>query len=342
MHRRIVQRGLRNLSLAQIRHVSPAGYHSGGLPVRRVYREVERDFGVLAPPIALHSPAPDVMTASWLILRASLVAPGRARRAAKEAVAVAVSEANSCPFCVRMHAATLAVLLPGGGAGPGQPATVAGGDGLPDPIPADEVPELIGTLVVMHYLNRMVNVFLSEVPLPPGAPRTSLGPVLRVLTWLIRSAGRTASPRSRNHGLLPAAELPEDLRWAAGEPSVADAFARACAALDEAGRRAVPAAVRTVVTAELDQWDGQPPGLGTPWPERALAGLSAEDRPAGRLALLSAMASYRVDDRTVAAARPGRTDRDIVEITAWASFEAARRIGDRTYRQTGRKDVTGH
>ncbi|MER6797669.1 carboxymuconolactone decarboxylase family protein, partial [Amycolatopsis mediterranei] len=49
--------------------------------VREVYRQVERDFGMLAPPVALHSAAPDVLAAAWLMLRESLIAGGTASRA---------------------------------------------------------------------------------------------------------------------------------------------------------------------------------------------------------------------------------------------------------------------
>lgn len=43
--------------------------------------------------------------------------------------------------------------------------------GRQPPCSAEEAPELIGAAVLLHYFNRMVNVFLTEVPLPPGTPR---------------------------------------------------------------------------------------------------------------------------------------------------------------------------
>ena len=76
-----------------------------------MYRQVERDFGMLAPPVALHSPAPEALAAVWVILRESLVATGLAGRPGKEAVAATISLANSCPYCVDVHGATLMGLL---------------------------------------------------------------------------------------------------------------------------------------------------------------------------------------------------------------------------------------
>jgi hypothetical protein len=181
---------------------------------------------------------------------------------------------------------------------------------------------------MMHYLNRMVNVFLSSEPLPPGAPESSLKPVLKVLIWLLGSAARTTPAPGTSLGLLRSAPLPEDLSWAADNPVVASAYARAAAAVDRAGAACAPEAVRTLVHRTVGQWDGRPPGLSRGWVEEAVRGLPEADRPAGRLALLTALASYQVDEGVVAAFRrvsPG--DDTLVGLTAWASLTAARRIG---------------
>jgi AhpD family alkylhydroperoxidase len=69
----------------------------------RVYEQVEREFGVLAPSLALFSPAPQVLAASWLMLRETLLVTRKVDRAAKEAVATTVSLGNTCPWCVTVH-----------------------------------------------------------------------------------------------------------------------------------------------------------------------------------------------------------------------------------------------
>src|SRR5262249_9144287 len=79
----------------------------------RVYVQVEQEFGVLAPPIALHSPSPETMAAAWLMLRESMLAPGLVGRAHKEAIAAAVSLGNTCPYCVTVHGAALDGLVRG-------------------------------------------------------------------------------------------------------------------------------------------------------------------------------------------------------------------------------------
>jgi len=335
MRGKLVQIGLRGLSTVQVRQVSAVPYDAAEGAVARVYRELERDFGVLAPPVILHAPAPDVLAACWLMLREVLLVPGSAPRAWKEAVCTAVSKTNECPFCITMHDSMLTNLVgyrDGEIADPSSRAAAewAGASGVSAPFTAEQTPELVGTAVIMQYLNRMVNIFLGEVPLPPGAPRSALAVVRRVLVWLIKSAERAGPRPGASLDLLPEAELPEDLSWAAGNAAVAGAYARSAAVIEEAGRRSVPVAVRELVRARLARWDGRPIGPSRAWVEDAVAELPVPERPAGRLALLTALASYQVDQTAIDEFRAtAPEDRALIDLTAWASLTTARHLGSR-------------
>jgi hypothetical protein len=337
---------LGQLGLTQVRYVSPVRPGAAQGLVSQVYGQIEQEFGILAPSIVLHSPAPQVLAASWLMLRETLLVARKVERAAKEAVATTVSLGNACPWCVTVHSTMLSGLA-GGLVLAGQPAgpvtdprlravTDWARDGLTEDgarrhepaCPAEEAPELIGTVVMFHYYNRMVNVFLTEVPLPPGAPRMVLGPVMRILGRRMGpAAGRSYQPGTALD-LLPAAPPPRDLSWASGDPVAQDAFARGCAAVEAAGARSVPPSVRDLVLAELGTWHGEQRGPSRGWADSAVSALPEADRPAGRLALLTALASAQVDRSVIQsfrASRPG--DCALVELTAWASLAAARRAG---------------
>ena len=76
------------------------------------------------------------------------------------------------------------------------------------------------------------------------------------------------------------------------------------------------------------RWDGRPTGLSRAWVADAVAGAAARPAPAGRLALLTALASYQVDQSVIDEFRPREPgDRALVELTSWASLAAARRVG---------------
>ncbi|MFF0233654.1 carboxymuconolactone decarboxylase family protein [Micromonospora sp. NPDC005254] len=308
----------RRATFAHLRHVTPVPPEAAPVRVRQVYEQVERDFGLLAPPIALHAAAPGLLAAAWCILRETLLVSGTTSRREREAVAAAVSAANTCPYCVDVHQAAVRGLGRRGAS----------------PLPTVLSPELIGVAVDFHYLNRMVNVFLRDSPLA-AVPAPLLGGARSVAARLMgRLAGREAVA-GQSLPLLPGTagtvrRLPDDLRWAAGLPHVAAAMTGAAAVIEDAGQRSVPPAVRLLVRECLVD-DEAPDDLAgvADWLDSRLAGLSSADRATGRLAMLVAFASYRVPDSAVAAVRAeGHDDAALLGLAAWAALTAARRHGD--------------
>lgn len=318
-------------SLRDTRHVHVVRPRDAGGTVAEVYRQVERDFSMLAPPVALHSAAPDTLAASWMILRESLLAQGIADRATKEAVATGVSMANSCPYCTDVHGMTLAAIESAPAETDAvrewaQASATAAGATAP-PCPPAHAAELIGVAVTFQYYNRMVNVFLRESPFPSHVPESAKPKARQVLGGVLRPTGDGGPRPGDSLDLLPAVAVGDELEWAAGNTFVADAFARAHTAIEAAGERSVPRSVRDLVRSHLSTWDGQAPGISRSWVEDAVAGLPAADRPAGRLAMVVALASYQVDEGIVDDFRrtaPG--DDTLVELAAWTSMTTARRI----------------
>jgi len=327
---------------AQVRHVRPVAPGAARELVANVYAQVERDFGMLAPPVGLHSPAPGPLAASWLMLRETLVAAGTLSRAAKEAVAAVVSLGNGCPYCVDVHSAALHGLVRGrdalvlaedrieaiADAEVREAAAWARVSGVRETAFPAPSPELVGVAVTFQYFNRMVHVFLPDSPIPPQVPSAARGGLWRLLGRFMWPAARRSHEPGLSLDLLPAAQLPDDLSWAAGSHHIAGAFARASAAVEAAGARSVPLPVRELVLSRLAGWHGQPAGLSRAWVHDAVSGLPAAHRAAGRLALLTAIASYQVDQAVVdefRAAVPG--DDALVELASWASLAAARRVG---------------
>jgi AhpD family alkylhydroperoxidase len=325
------------LGLTQIRHVAPVRRGQASPSVALVYRQIEVEFGVLAPPVVLHAPSPEILAATWVLLREMLIVPGTAPRAAKEAVATAVSVANACPYCATIHNSTLSALGITGAADAhpdlesladwvlaGQRA----GGPMDAPFPLEQAPQMVGMAVLMHYLNRMVNVFLRDVPLPPGVPEFALNPVLWVLGRYMVRAARDPHPPGDSLSFLPPAALPVDLQWTVGDSRVAETYARVCAAIEVAGRRSVSPEVRALVLDNLADWRGGLRGISRRWVDELVTTLPEAQRPAGRLALLVAFASYQVD-RTIidGCRRSGFDDAALVELCAWAAMAAARRVG---------------
>lgn len=334
----IMANGLRR-SIAQIRYVSPVLPGTATGVVASVYDQAEKDFGMVAAPVAMHSPAPLALAASWGMLRETLLVPAEMERAEKEVVAAGVSAANSCPYCVAIHTAAAQGVRPGLDA-----AGIASGN-LPSPLneisawarssglrgavqspPPGSFAELAGVAVTFQYLNRMVSIFLPESPLPPMTPKAIGGWVMGMLAETMTSPHPVPGASLE---LLPTAQLPDEFSWAAGDSRIAAALAGAAAAVEEAASEVVTQPVRELVTARLASWDGRPQGPSKSWADEAVAGLDQADRPAGRLAMLAVLAPYQVTKADVTAYRATAKsgDQAVVTLTSWASMAAARTAG---------------
>jgi AhpD family alkylhydroperoxidase len=313
----------------------------------QTYHQIKRDFGALVEPFTLHASAPRLLAGIWMATRETELV-GIVRREIKEAVAATVSRLNQCPYCVDTHTMMLHAVSAHGIAAaisqendgeiqdPAIRQIVAWAEATrsPDnpllqrpPFSEAEAPEIIGTAVAFHYTNRMVDIFLDETPLPSNRGWLK-GTLKRMAGWYFSRAARRRKKPGTSLALLPEADLPADMGWAASSPTVAGAFARWAAVVEIAGQEALPANVRALARAHIAAWNGETPTLSRGWVEKALAGLDDAEKPAARLALLTALAPYQIDENTIAAFRaqqPG--DDKLIAATAWASFTAARRVG---------------
>jgi AhpD family alkylhydroperoxidase len=317
-------------------YTTPISVRDAKGEVAAIYAQLRRDLGSVAEPLALHAPLPDLLGSAWAILRETLLA-GQVARGQKEAVAATVSTRNRCPWCIDIHSMMLqaaghpqARLAIADGQvetiiDPSLRAIVAWADqpvlDMPPVAPA-AVPELIGTAVTFHYLNRMVNALLMETFLPQA--RWARRTVAAALPWLLRPLARRSYTAGESLRWVRAADLPSDLSWAQQSPPIAHAFAGFAAVVDQHSQRALPASARAIIGEQLAVWNGVAPPLSRSWVEQAIAGLGEPEAAAARLGLLAALASYQIDEGVVAAYRrhyPG--DASLVAALAWASFAAA-------------------
>jgi AhpD family alkylhydroperoxidase len=316
------------------RHTAPLPPKSATGRTAEVYAQLARDFGIDgAPTFVVLSSAPELLIATWALLRESLIAGGGSRTG-KELAALGVSRANRCPFCVDAHTMLLhatgdhalaerlargepprdeghARLLAWGEATrvPGSPEVAA------LPFPSADTPAYVGTVLSFHFVNRIVSALLTENLLPGGAQR------FRAVRSLVgRSVSRTVRRQVAPGAALALLDEPGAAPSWAAETTAGPAYAALRAAAGT-GAALLSEEDRALVRETVRAWDGRHPPLGWPGlPDRA-------DRPGARLALLAALAPYRITDEDVAAwKRPPYTDGCLVRLVAYGAFAAVDRI----------------
>ncbi|MEU9287038.1 hypothetical protein AB0D57_20575 [Streptomyces sp. NPDC048275] len=182
----------------------------------------------------------------------------------------------------------------------------------PLPFPGAHAPAWIGTALSFHFINRVVSALLTENLLAGTAQRFRA-----VRSPGGRSLARTVRRRpAPGVGVAPLDNPGPD--WARGA-TVGPAYA-ALRAAATAGAGLLDEADRILVRETLDAWNGAHPSLA--WnvlPDRS--------RPGARLALLAALAPYRITDEDVAAWRkPIHSDDSLVRLVAYGAFAAVDRI----------------
>ncbi|MFE1952288.1 carboxymuconolactone decarboxylase family protein [Streptomyces sp. NPDC059524] len=316
------------------RYTSPPAPRSATGTAAAVYAQSATDFGIAHPvPLVALSSAPELLAPVWALMRESLIA-GSGSRTDRELVASGVSLANRCPFCVQAHAVLLhangdhelgtavvqdtrprderaARLLDWGRATrvPGSPLLA------PAPFARTDLASSVGTALSFHFINRIVSALTKDRLLPGGGAKFQAVRSLasRSMTEVVRAehAPGASLPLLDAPGAGPA--------WAAGT-TVGPAYdALRTAATKGAGL--LDDGDLALVQETVAQWDGTHPPAG--W-----AGLPDRgDRPGARLAVLAALAPYRITDQDVAAWKvPPFTDHCLVHLIAYGAFAAVDRI----------------
>ena len=335
-----------------MRYLEPVPARKASGKLAELYSQIDREF-LLGEPLTLHSCAPELLAGVWSTFRETFIA-GRVKRALKEAVAVAVSRSNRCPFCLDAHSMALRSTSSSAGIGhlrEGDTGEIED-DELRDvarwaesashltpephpapPVPPGEVPELVGALVWMHFTNRMVNLFVGESLIPVSSNRFGIRSLIeriasRFLRWRFNFAaqpGESLPFLEDSH-----AEIPADLAWTAGSPVITRAFAGLIEVVERGARESVPEAARQWFQGYLIPDGDSTVGMSRRWLDEPLEVLDQDLHPVGRLLLLAARAPYQVTDSDIEEFRQAQPEeRALLQATAWAALTVARRIAAR-------------
>lgn len=334
----------RNAAPQAIRHLGKPNLATRDPIAHSILEQAAREFQ-MAPPVTIHISDPELMGGLWHAARETYVV-GTKGRAMREAVAAAVSKLNACPYCVTVHAGLFAATgrdartlddpskLPPEIAAAHAWATATlspDSPALREPaIAARDRPQVFGTAVLYHYLNRLVSVFLAETPVAlPGMNSAAGRGIMHASFAFLGKRMVSRDPEASQSVIKRDAALPDAFAWAARAPAVAQSLAHFAWAAERAGTEAVPDEVRAAVERHLATWRGEPPPISRAWVESIVAPLDGAHQASARLALLAARAAYQIDDQLIAdfrARTPG--DKALLQTVAWASFAAAKRIAN--------------
>lgn len=339
------------LSTKPMRFVSAVPARQAEGLTRQVYAMIREDFFKNGS-LTSRSKVPALMAAIWTGGRESMLVEDKVDRTTKDAISAVLSQINDCPYCEDM----LVSLVHAGGAHDAARDILARNDLAsadarlrerlewvraiaapgradipPTPFTAEQLPEVIGTLMGMNDINRFSHVVMEDSPVAaPFGVAAIKAAALRVFGGELEVTRRTPLIHGRALPLLPPAPLPDDMQWARPNPRIADAVSRWAAAVERETAAVVSPDVKRVVKAALDAWDGDQMPISRAWVDAEVAGLSGSDLAIARLAIVLAKAPYQVDVAMAEAVLGDDRDEErFIRILSWASLTGARDVAAR-------------
>lgn len=245
--------------------------------VKQIYSDLKIEMGDVVEPISLHSLIPDLLHCNWNVLREALVVSDKVERKYKEAVASAVSSMNDCPYCVDAH--TIMMI----GLNDRQTAKAIASQDMSlvtdpkskellnwayrtkffisdevrnPPFSKDEAPEIIGTAVFFHYLNRMVTVFLGEtiLPLNIGFLKGLLKNIAAMMFSKVLNTEKEANYQNIEYDDIQ--EFGEDFFWASENIRIRSSLSSFYRTVHYLGKESIPEAVYYFMENEIEDWTG--------------------------------------------------------------------------------------
>lgn len=297
----------------------------------KVYEQMRREFFV-AGPFVLHSDVPELLAASWSLVRETLFA-GEADRGSKEIVAWAVSQANTCPFCIDAHyAAVKACHAQDESLAQWARASASASRAAAASAPfSSHEAEYFGTLVAFHYLNRMVSVFLDEkmMPMPDAMKGVTQSMATYMMGGLIRK-GEKINPGDSIE-LLPRSDSTLAWRpdWAQKAPHIAAALAGWSSTIETLAMERLDSNFLEIAGNAIELWQGETIHSVESSFSSAFESIDEQHVAALTLAMLTVSSPYNVTDSIVTnAITKDCTDTDVLILVAWAAQRSARKCAN--------------
>ncbi|MDH5723220.1 MAG: hypothetical protein OEY94_07860 [Alphaproteobacteria bacterium] len=340
------------MSVQTMRYVENVPIKKATGLVKDVYDQVQKDFFINGT-ITSQSKVPELMAGMWSAGREILLVTDKEERTVKEAIGGTLSYLNDCPYCADMFVS----LVHGGGEKDAasnimfenedaikdeslrkkllwvRDATLVNKEGVFRlPFTQEQIPEVLGALLMSSYVNRYSHVVMDGSPvIPPFGLQKIKDFMLKMFGRELHVTTRQILEPGTSLNLLPKASLPDDLYWSAPNQRIADAISRWAAAIDREVVKTVSPEIRELVESSLQKWDCKRMPLSRRWVEEEIEGLEGKDRAHARLALVMAKGSYHFDETLMDDVLSyGAQEEDIIRILAWASFTGARRLTELT------------
>ena len=317
--------------------------------LKLLYKHIELNFGKLAEPFVLHSINQNITAGVWAMLYETVLVDGKINRSIKETIATCISEVNSCNYCVDAHS----IMIFGTDKTLQNNITnIKNGNTKPQskedkiilwalnnlnfenviiqnaPFSKQEAPEIIGTAVLFHYINRMVTLFAGDTPLPTTKMR---GFVMNIASkFIFGKAIRKKKMAGESLTFIDKGLNNKPFEWADTSANINSAFQSFKQQTEKNIEKILSSELITLLRNFSTNLDLISQSFGTNQLDSFLLKVEPSERDIAEFCYLTMFDSHKIHDKHFTNLKQQiKKDEDILQIAAFSSMLISESIGEK-------------
>ncbi len=316
--------------------------------LRGIYDHIKLNFGQLAEPFVLHSLNEELTAGVWATLYETVLIENNVKRSIKETVATCISEVNKCNYCADAH--SIMIL---GTENKLQHNIKFAKSGklktkedklifwalnnlnfdhhiiLAPPFNKSEIPETIGTAVLFHYINRMVNIFASDTPLPTSKLKSLVK--YFASNFIFKKAIKKKKVKGDSLKFIDISENSGSFEWANEIPEIQNAFKYLKFYTEINIKKVLSFELITELVKQASNLNLLRPTFGNKGLSDFLEHIKPAEKQIAEFSFLTMFETYKIQEKHINALKQTLTDKNILEIASYVSLLVSESIGNKLY-----------
>jgi len=331
----------------KVEHINFFTKRDSSAELRVLYNHIEKNFGKLAEPFVLHSLDFDFVAGVWSMLYETVLVEINVNRTIKEFIAVAVSETNKCPYCVEAH--DIMALTMGESAYAkidDVKSKKANSKTKEDrlilwalnnlkyenrevsnpPFSPIEAPEIIGTAVLFHYINRMVTIFAGDSPLPTARMKNVVKGF--AANFVFKKAINKPKKRGDSLRFLENIASENFFEWAKPIPEIQTSFRYFKFQTETKIEKILSQEFVVMLKKQSKNLQWLEPVLGNSNQIEFTNNFNQSEQETAKFCYLVMFEPHKVQEKQIFSLKKSFTEKQILQITAFSAFVIAENIGE--------------
>ena len=333
-----------------IKHIKYVDKTEATGKLKEIYNHIKLNFGLLAEPFILHSLNEELTAGVWATLYETVLIENNVKRSIKETIATCISEVNKCNYCVDAH--SIMIL---GTENKLQHNIQFVKDGkselktkedkfilwalnnlnlgneiiLTPPFNKSEIPEIIGTAVLFHYINRMVNIFAIDTPLPTLKFKN----LVKYLAsnFIFKKAIKKTKVKGDSLRFIGVSKNYGSFEWANGIPEIQNAFRHFKYHTEINIEKVLSSELIAELIKQGSNLNLLRPTFGNKYLSDFLERIKSSEKQIAEFCFLTMFGTYKIQEKQINALKQTLTDKEILKIAAYVSLLISENIGNKLY-----------